>query len=64
MDNVESFTNATTNNGPSEEFELKMLDCGTNYQMDASNSTCLSCFCGSGCFCGTADQLVSGEATS
>jgi len=55
MDNVEAATNEAVDNGPGEEFELKMLDCGTNYKMDPSLPTCLSCFCGSGCFCGSAE---------
>ncbi|XXT15670.1 hypothetical protein WME94_36030 [Sorangium sp. So ce429] len=40
-----------------ESFELKLVDCGTNYQneivRDKSLPSCLSCFCGSGCFCGS-----------
>jgi hypothetical protein len=54
MENVETITNQTVNSGSEiGEFEIKMLDCGTNYQMDADLPTCLSCFCGSGCFCGS-----------
>lgn len=62
MDQVDSITNESNVTreveaevaAGTEDFELKVLDCGTNYQMESASSTCLSCFCGSGCFCGSA----------
>jgi len=51
----ESVTTVSADN----DFELKMLDCGTNYQMDPSSVACLSCFCGSGgCFCGCVGSSI------
>ncbi|HEX4420724.1 MAG TPA: hypothetical protein VH165_22570 [Kofleriaceae bacterium] len=61
MENLEIATHELVNlenqeiSGEDGEFELKMLDCGTNYQLE-SLPTCLSCFCGSGCFCGSVSE--------
>jgi hypothetical protein len=62
MENLEIATQELVNlenqevSSENGEFELKMLDCGTNYQVDSSLPTCLSCFCGSGCFCGSVSE--------
>ncbi len=48
-------TDETTHLEPphEESFELKIVDCGTNYQTEPTAPSCMSCFCGSGCFCGS-----------
>ncbi len=36
------------------EFQLEMIDFGSSYQAARDSAvSCLRCFCGSGCFCGS-----------
>ncbi|EDM75455.1 hypothetical protein PPSIR1_14605 [Plesiocystis pacifica SIR-1] len=60
MNNNTENTQTQTQNVSPTGLEFELVDMGPGYKPESAAATCLSCYCGSGCLCGSIGSKLGG----